>query len=255
MAQTNNWNADVYDQKFNYVSHYGQGIMELLKPQKGERILDLGCGTGDLTSEIARLGADVVGMDASQEMITTALEKYPSISFVVADGETFLTEEKFHAVFSNAALHWMKNAEKVVQSIERALLPKGRFVAEFGGKGNIDAIIQGITNVLQEEYAINVSSRNPWYFPSVGEYSSLLEKYGFEVSYAHLFDRPTKLPDGDEGLFRFLDTFAMNFFPELSQGEKADAYNKIKALVKDQLFKEGVWEADYRRLQIIAIKK
>ncbi|WP_010677277.1 class I SAM-dependent methyltransferase [Bacillus timonensis] len=255
MSSVNVWNPNMYDEKFNFVSNYGKGVIDLLNPRNGERILDWGCGTGDLSYEIAQLGAFVTGMDASSEMITKAREKYPSITFTVGNGETFRTTETYDAVFSNAALHWMKDAVKVVESIQCALHPGGRLVAEFGGKGNIQTVIRGISEVLHEDYGIDVESRNPWYFPSIGEYSTLLEKHGFEVTYANHYNRPTKLPDGDNGLYRFLDTFGDDFFPEFSDEEKVDIYAKIKTKTQSQLFKNGIWEADYRRIQILAIKK
>jgi trans-aconitate methyltransferase len=255
MNLINGWNADLYDEKLNFVSNFGKGIVELLHPQKGERILDLGCGTGDLSYEISKSSARVTGMDSSYEMVTKASEKYPSIPFILDDGETFRTNERYDAVFSNAALHWMKNAGNVVESIEQALHPGGRFVAEFGGKGNVQTVIRGIEEVFNQEYGVNVTNRNPWYFPSIGEYSTLLEQHGFKVSFAHHFDRPTVLPDGENGLYHWLDGFANDFFPEFSKEEKMAIYVKIKDKIQADLFQNGVWKADYKRIRIIAIKK
>ncbi|ONK24281.1 SAM-dependent methyltransferase [Bacillus sp. VT-16-64] len=254
MNASNVWNADLYDDKLHYVSHFGKSIVGLLHPQKEERILDLGCGTGDLSYEISKSGALVTGMDSSDEMIARAREKYPSIPFFMGNGETFRTNEKYDAVFSNAALHWMKNAEKVVESIEQALLPDGRFVAEFGGKGNVQTVIWGITEVLGQEYGVDAAKRNPWYFPSIGEYSALLEQCGLNVTYAHHFLRPTVLPDGEKGLYHWLAGFADDFFPEFSEEEKIVIYGKIKDKIEPYLWKGGVWEADYSRIQISAVK-
>lgn len=254
MSSANVWDPKMYDDRFNFVSNYGKGVVDPLNPQNGERILDWGCGTGDLSYEISHTGAFVTGMDASSEMIKMAREKYSSISFVVGNGETFRTNERYDAVFSNAALHWMKNAENVVVSIQLALRLGGRLVAEFGGKGNIQTIIRGISEVLHQEYGVNVKSRNPWYFPSIGEYSTLLEKNGFEVTYAQHFNRPTKLSDGENGLYRFLDTFGDDFFPEFSDEDKVGIYAKIRKKIQPELFKNGIWEADYRRIRVHAIK-
>ncbi|MBD1381821.1 class I SAM-dependent methyltransferase [Metabacillus arenae] len=254
MGSVNAWNADLYDGKLSFVSHFGKGVVELLQPQRGEKILDLGCGTGDLSYEISKSGAIVTGIDSSDEMIKKACEKYPQIPFIIDDGETFRTNEKYDAVFSNASLHWMKQAEKVIESVKQALYPGGRFVAEFGGKGNVQTVIRGITEVLSQEYGIHATKRNPWYFPSIGEYSTLLEKNGFKVSYAHHFDRPTPLTDGEKGLNHWLDSFADDFFPEFSKEEKMDIYRKIKNKIQPDLYKDGIWEADYKRIQIAAIK-
>ncbi|EKN66153.1 cyclopropane-fatty-acyl-phospholipid synthase [Neobacillus bataviensis LMG 21833] len=255
MSSVNVWNAEMYDNKLGFVANYGKGIVELLQPQKGEKILDFGCGTGDLSYEISKSGALMTGMDSSEAMITKAREKYPQISFIIDNGETLRTNEKYDAVFSNAALHWMKSAEKVVESIEMALREGGRFVAEFGGKGNVQTIIRGITEVLNQDFGINVENRNPWYFPSIGEYSTLLERHGFKVSYAHHFNRPTPLPDGEKGLSHWLNGFADDFFPEFTEKERVVIYEKIKNKVQHDLFKNGIWVADYERIRIVASKK
>ncbi len=255
LSSINDWNADVYDEKLRFVSLYGKGVLELLQPQKGEFILDVGCGTGDLSAEIAKAGATVTGIDASSDMIEKARGKYPNINFKGAQAETYKSDEKFDAVFSNAALHWMKQSEQVVKTIEEALKPNGRFVAEFGGAGNVHKIIYAIQKVLREKHDIeSASDRNPWYFPSIGEYSNLLEKHGFCVTYAYLFDRPTALPDGEKGLTYWLDSFADDFFPEFSPKERKEIYVDISAEIKDALFIDDTWIADYKRLQIIAIK-
>lgn len=255
MSSINVWNADLYDDKLSFVSIFGKGVVELLQPKRGEKILDLGCGTGDLSYEISKSGALVTGSDFSEEMIEKARKKFPQIPFIVEDGETFRTNEKYDAIFSNAALHWMKQAAKVVESVEQALHPGGRFVAEFGGKGNVQTVIRGITEVLSEEYGINAAERNPWYFPSIGEYSAILEQYGFTVSFAHHFDRPTLLSDGEKGLNHWLVSFADGFFPEFSKEEKMVIYGKIKNKIQVDLYKDGLWEADYKRIRIVAIKK
>ena len=116
-------------------------------------------------------------------MIQEALAKYPNLQFKVENGEEFRTEEKFDAVFSNTALHWMKRAANVIESVWMALKPGGRFVAEFGGKGNVELVIKGLENALHA-FGISAAERNPWFYPSVGEYASLLEKQGFRVTYA-----------------------------------------------------------------------
>lgn len=255
MSSINVWDAELYDNKLGFVSDFGRGAVEWLQPQAGESILDLGCGTGDLTYEISKSGARVTGKDYSKEMIEKAQSKYPHIPFQVENGETFRTTEQYDAVFSNAALHWMKQADKVVKSVQLALRPNGRFVAEFGGKGNVQTVVQGITEVLSQEYGLDAAERNPWYFPSIGEYSLLLEEHGFKVSYAYHFDRPTPLADGERGLTHWLDSFADDFFPEFATEEKTVIYEKIKDKIQSDLYKDGVWTADYKRIRIAAVKK
>jgi trans-aconitate methyltransferase len=255
MSSVHNWQPELYDNKLGFVSQFGKGVVELLSPKSGERILDLGCGTGDLSWEISKSGAKVVGMDLSANMIDQAKRKYPGIDFVIGNAEEFTFEETFKAVFSNASLHWMKRADNVIRSVKNVLEKDGRFVVEFGGKGNIEKIVEAISNVLSKDYGIDANDLNPWYFPSIGEYSILLEQQGFRVTYAVHFDRPTKLEDGESGLNVWLAGLAADdFFKGFSETEKRDIFNKVSELAKKDLYKDGVWYADYKRLRIVALK-
>lgn len=249
-----NWDADLYDDKISYVSRLGKEVVKLLDPQPEEKILDLGCGTGDLTDQIAKLGASVTGIDNSTSMIEKAKHKYPGITFLVDNGESFRIPMKFDAVFSNAALHWMKRASDVIESIWIALRPGGRFAAEFGGKGNVQTIIKAVNNVLAGK-GLNVSEINPWYYPSIAEYSSLLEGQGFRVVYAVHFDRMTPLEDGENGLRHWLDMFAGSFFAHLTAAEKSEAYSQVTEKLRPLLYTNGIWTADYKRIRIKAIKE
>jgi len=251
---SNRWKADLYDAKLDFVSQLGKGIVDLLDPQPGETVLDLGCGTGDLAHEMAMRGAKVIGMDLSARMIEAARAKYPGISFLVGDGEQFVLDQPVDAVFSNAALHWMRRPEKVIACVWNALKPGGRFVAEFGGQGNVAAVIGAISRVLERDYGIDASACHPWYFPSIGQYSTLLEKQRFRVTFAAHFDRPTPMKDGENGLRLWLDGFADAFFEGLSPAEREEAIRNIEAEARDELFRDGVWYVDYRRLRVAAVK-
>lgn len=248
------WKPELYDDKMAFVSGYGMEVVNLLQPKEGERIIDLGCGTGDLTYEISRSGAEVTGIDLSEPMIVKARTKYPQLHFEVGDAEQLQVANPVNAVFSNAALHWMKDAAQVVQSVWSVLEPGGRFVAEFGGKGNVEGIVKSITQVLKE-VGINADQLNPWYYPSLGEYAGLLEQQGFRVVYAVHFDRPTKLEGGESGLDHWLNTFADGiFFQGLTDLVKKDLYRRISDVARKQLFVDGLWNADYKRLRIAAFK-
>lgn len=246
------WNAKLYDSKIGYVSRLGKGVVELLNPQKGERIVDLGCGTGDLTHEIARLGASVIGIDQSAAMVMEARQKYKELSFEALDAHEFRLDEQVDAVFSNAALHWMRLPERVIESVRLALRPRGRFVAEFGGNRNVGRIREAITEVLGQ-YGIDAQARDPWYFPSVSEYSSLLERQGFEVRWMELYDRPTELEDGANGLEHWLDAFAGMFFTGFAAEQKQEAYACCRKLLEAELYNGSHWIADYRRLRFAAV--
>lgn len=180
------WNTQTYDTDMAFVSQFGESLIELLRPQPGEQIIDWGCGTGDLAAAIAARGATVTGIDASAEMIQTARDKHPHLSFVLADGQTYVAEQPVDAVFSNAALHWLTDANGAAASIVASLRVGGRFVAEFGGLGNIASIVATLPQAFA---AIGCSHKLhlPWYFPSIGEYATLLEKHGLTVDLALCF--------------------------------------------------------------------
>lgn len=254
MNSTHEWQSDHYDNKLDFVSELGKGVVELLNPKNIEKILDLGCGTGELANLISLSGAAVIGMDLSEQMIQTAKEKYPQMKFFVGDAESFQLSEQVDAVFSNAALHWMNKPNEVVSCVWNALKPGGRFVAEFGGKGNVERVIQATCNVLNRDYGIDASTLNPWYFPSIGQYCTLLEQQGFHVTYAIHFERPTKMKDGDNGLSHWLKGFADHFFIQLTDEEKENAINSISEEARNDLFIDGCWNIDYKRLRIMAIK-
>ena len=246
----NTWNATLYDQKHAFVSEYGKGVLALLEPQAGETILDLGCGTGALAQEIAASGARVVGIDGSSDMIEKARAAYPGIEFLVADAREFSFPYQFDAIFSNATLHWIPEAQRVVERMSAALHPGGRLVAEFGGKGNVERITTALQEAARTIAGVEIDSG--WYFPSIGEYASLLEKHGFEVQSAALFDRPTKLEDGDRGLANWIAMFGGHMVNTLPGDVKQQVIARVEASLRPTLFKDGSWYADYRRLRIVA---
>ncbi len=243
----NQWNVELYEDKHSYVWKYGTDILKILNPQAGESILDLGCGTGQLTATIAATGAKVVGLDAAESAIAQCRQNYPHLKFVVANGADFSLDETFDAVFSNAALHWIHPPAAAARCIDRVLKPGGRFVAEFGGKGNIQQIVTALNRALAEP------DYNPWYFPSIGEYSTLLEQQGFTVSQAQLLARPTKLK-GETGLANWLEMFASDRLQHLSTEAKTAIIEEVEQELRPNLYRNSHWYADYYRLRIVAIK-
>ncbi|MGL5877799.1 MAG: class I SAM-dependent methyltransferase [Xenococcaceae cyanobacterium] len=248
------WNAELYQGKHKFVWQFGEMLLDLLAPKPGEYILDLGCGTGQLTQQIAIAGADVLGIDRSKEMVDRAKSNYPHLKFDVADAKNFQCDCAFDAVFSNATLHWIKPPEAVIDSVYKSLKPGGRFVAEFGGKGNVKAIVQALELSLKELGYANLDNINPWYFPSVGEYTFLLEQFGFEVVYATLFDRPISLEGGEAGLRNWLEMFANGVLSKLSVEQQEEAIATTEKYLKPQLYENSIWKADYRRIRVVAIK-
>lgn len=252
-TQKIHWEASYYDNAMSFVSRFGEDLMEWLNPQEGENIVDFGCGTGDLAAQIATKGAQVLGIDISPEMVGRAREKYPQLSFECSNGMSWRGEQKFDAVFSNAALHWMKDAEAAINNMISCLKPGGRLVAEFGGYRNVETIIEAVKETLCKNDRLDAFVM-PWYFPTVGEYSVLLEKAGMEVRSAMLFDRPTRLEDEESGMKGWLELFGTAMFPLADKEESSLWINEAVERLKPKQYHEGLWTADYRRIRIHAVK-
>ncbi len=247
------WDAELYDNKHEFVSQLATDLVKLLSPKPGERILDLGCGTGHLTYKIAT-STEVLGIDSAVTMIEKARINYPNIQFEVADAAKLEFKAQFDGVFSNAVLHWVKPPEKVITGVWNALKPGGRFVAEFGGKGNINLILTALHNAIKANELSSNENLNTNYFPSIAEYGTLLENQGFKFTFANLFDRLTPLADGEQGIANWLKMFRsklLALYPE-------EVQIKIIAGVEDELrptlYKNSQWFADYRRIRIVAVK-
>ena len=251
---TNRWNAREYDAKHAFVYEKAKGLVDLLAPKSDERILDLGCGTGVLTSEIAATGATAFGIDRSPEMVAQAKSKFPALRFEVVDATKMEFDGEFDAVFSNAVLHWIPEAEQVVRGIARALKPGGRFVAEFGGKGNIQTLVKGFHRAFAGLGMSEPEDVSPWFYPGIAEYAALLEKHGLEVRSASLFERPTVLEDGSKGLENWIRVFRETFVEKMGEEAAAKWIHEVERQCRAELFKDGDWVLDYRRLRITAYK-
>jgi len=283
------WNAQRYIENASFVPKLGMPVLDLLNIQENETILDLGCGDGLLTTEILKKagGVRVLAVDSSPEMVRYARSR--GLLAVECDGEHLEELEqklillvrtevekatdgehqrwikgeiqggfkggfKVDAVFSNAALHWMKKPELVIKGVNRVLKggeAKGRFVAEMGGFGNVAAVRTAIHSVLRQ-HGLDPISRDPWYFPRKEEYEQQLIDGGFQVVFMEIIHRPTELPGSIE---KWLDAFATPFTAAL----EADLVMKLKQQLVEILqpilldFK-GIWIADYVRLRFVAVK-
>jgi trans-aconitate methyltransferase len=241
------WNPTIFEKNAGFVAELGAPLITLLAPQAHEHILDLGCGDGALTAQIMEYGCQVQGIDARAEMVQIAQKR--GISASVKDAHELNYHHQFDAVFSNAVLHSLKHPEKVIDSVWRALKPGGRFVAEFGGTGNIATIVNAIEKALSmRDQAVN----NPWYFPSMEEYRKLLLTRGFQIKHIELFKRPTSLP-GD--MRAWIATFTHPFTANLAPYDKVNFINEVTAMLRPTLCDEhGNWTADYVRLKVYAYK-
>ncbi len=248
-----NWDANLYDSKHSFVSKYGNSLVELLGPKKGDKILDLGCGTGDLTHAIFKNGVEIVGVDKSENMIEQAIRKYPDIPFKVQDATNLDFYNEFDAVFSNATLHWVQPASQALQSIYRSLKKGGRFVAEFGGKGNVQTITNEITYQIEAAGFEFRKAQFPWFYPSIAEYSTLMEAAGFRVTIAQHYDRPTLL-DGENGLKNWINMFGSQLFEGIPEHTKNQIILNVEKNLKEILFSEKNWTADYKRIRVVGVK-
>ncbi len=249
MAQTTSWNPASYAKNARFVSDLGEPLLQLLDPQPGELILDLGCGDGALTEKIAAAGCAVFGVDSSHAQLQAARSR--NLPVAVMDGQQLAIKRRFDAVFTNAALHWMKQPEKVVEGVANALRPGGRFVGEFGGKGNVKTIRQALPRTLRKR-GIDPWSVEPWYYPSPEEYTKLLNRFGFAVEYIELIPRPTLLP-GD--ILGWLEVFAQPFTKSVAESERAQFLGEVRDDLQATLEKsDGTWFADYVRLRFRAVR-
>lgn len=248
-AASQDWNSSRYAHNARFVSDLGQAVFELLNPQPGERILDLGCGDGALTEKLVEGGAQVVGVDGSADMVNASRKR--GLDARVMDAYHLTFQNEFDAVFSNAALHWMKrDPDAIIQGVRRALKPGGRFAAEMGGHGCVAAIVVALCATVERRGIIQPASLIPWYFPTVDEYRSHLERAGFDAEYIALIPRPTPLPTGMRG---WLETFAIPFTNILPESERAVFLDEVTERLRPALCDEqGRWTADYVRLRFLA---
>ncbi len=242
------WDPGRYRRNAGFVAELGQPVVELLNPQSGERVLDLGCGDGTLSVKLREMGVDIVGVDASPDQVDAAREL--GLDARVVNGEALPFESEFDAVFSNASMHWMTDADAVIEGVSRALKPGGRFVSEMGGFGNIRRIREALDTVLSAQ-GIDGKAASPWYFPTVEEQRRRLEKQDFEVREISLFDRPTPLP-GEIG--DWLETFAESYIGDLPRDLRQAVVTEVTQWLQPMLVDEsGVWIADYVRLRFLAV--
>jgi trans-aconitate methyltransferase len=241
----NQWSSESYQQNAAYVPALGAAVLELLAPKPGERILDIGCGDGALTEQIVAAGAATVGVDASPPMIAAARARGLDARLVNAQELRF--DREFDGAFSNAALHWVHDHDALLDGVRRALRPGGRFVAEFGGHGNISAIEVAVRAALERR---NLGSNVRRYYPTDDEYAARLSAHGFDVQQIALIPRPTPLPTGMRG---WLETFERSTLDRLPEGERAGVIDDIERLLRPAVCdSKGRWTAQYVRLRFRA---
>ena len=244
------WDAGGYTSGFSFVYKYGGDVLGLVDAPEGSRVIDLGCGTGVLTDALRGKGYNVTGVDASAEMLAKARANYPGITFIQADATDFRPDVPADVVFSNAVLHWIDREKQpmMMKCVHDALRPGGQFVLEMGGKDCCRAIHDGLAEAFGRygyDYVM------PFFFPSVGEYSALLEGAGFTVRYALYFDRPTELA-GNDGLYDWINMFVNIPFRDVKAEDREKILHETVEGLRGKLFYGGKWHADYTRLRVKA---
>ncbi len=247
MTQT--WDAEAYGQNGAFVHGLAGGVLEWLAAQAGERILDLGCGDGQLTLRIKSAGASVVGLDASPEMAAAARSRGIEVDEGSAESMPFAAQG-FDAVFSNAALHWVRDQDGMIAEVRRVLKPGGRFVAEMGGHGNIAAIRVALMAVMSR-HGFDGREDNVNYYPTQEAYTRRLERHSFKVERMALIPRPTPLAEG--GMSGWIRTFRRGVLDTLPETMRETIVEEAVALLEPVLRDEdGNWSADYVRLRFVA---
>ena len=247
------WDAEKYTADFSFVHQYGNGVAELIDAASGSSVLDLGCGNGALTKALQDKGYRVIGMVASEEFLEVARKNYPAIEFVQGDAANFVLPEPVDVVFSNAVFHWIEKEKQpdMIKCVYNTLKENGQFVFEFGGCNNNQRIHSVLAKVFQE---YGFCYQVPFYFPTIGEYASLLESAGFQVKYAVLFDRLTELK-GENGMEEWINMFVKRPFTVIpSEREKEAIINRTVRELRQDLFINGKWYADYVRLRMKAVR-
>lgn len=245
------WDANLYNNSQNFVAEYGKGLLDFV-PAGTNKILDLGCGTGTLTRQLAERCQDVLGIDASDAMIKAAQKSYPQLKFAVADALELSDAQEWDIIFSNAVFHWIRDHNLLLQKIHRALKPKGKLICEFGAHGNISIIENGFHRALQE---IGVDYRSKFNFPTVEDFEDLLHQNGFVIEQIYDYDRPTPLKDGAQGLHHWAIQFFQRDLGKLSAEQQSNVLERMKHDLKSKLWNGTCWVADYRRLRVIAARQ
>lgn len=244
--------TDDYNNNYSFVPEFGRDLMSILDVPKGSRVLDLGCGNGSLTQALTDVGYEAVGMDVSDDFLKSARARYPHLHFVEGNAVNFETDEPYDAIFSNAMLNWINDEDhpQMLKSVYDALRPGGEFVFECGGFGNNALIHRALSNAFASHH---MKYQVPYYFPTIGNYATMLEKTGFRVIYAALLDRPTPLL-GESGMRDWISMFIIKPFMGVAPDVKEKIINEAVSDLRSVLYSNKMWTADYVRLRMKAIR-
>lgn len=246
------WDANFYKEKHSFSVEYGQALLEYVPENPDLFILDLGCGTGELTKKLSLKSDHVCGIDSSPDMIGKARQSYPELSFEVVDALEWHEEEKWDVVFSNAAIHWIRDHERLLTNIHRGLKEDGLFICECGGAGNIRRIERAFRAAMEKRGRLYASQ---FIFPETEGFRRQLEDRNFHIQYLHSFQRPTPLWEGEKGLRNWVEQFYSQQLASLSREDRNDLLKEMEEELREALWNGSCWVADYQRLRVVARKK
>lgn len=243
------WNTVLYDQKHDFVAEYGKGLLEFVPENQEQSILDLGCGTGTLTVQLKARAGKVIGVDSSHHMVEKAKKQFENMEFLLCDALALPFEEEFDIVFSNAVFHWIKDHDRLLKNIHKALKTKGRLICEFGARGNIVAIEAAFSESCRKCGYVYESK---FHFPATEDFGALLEQNGFAIEQIYDYDRPTVLKDGEQGLTNWMQQFYASELAGMPEDIQKKVLRMAEEAARERLWNGKEWVADYRRLRAIA---
>ncbi|MBQ7197456.1 MAG: class I SAM-dependent methyltransferase [Synergistaceae bacterium] len=246
-----NWEAKEYEDKFSFVHRYGEDVINMIDAPLGSLVIDLGCGNGALTQKISERGYSVIGIDGSSDMLKLARKLHPNLEFREDDARYFKLENKADVIFSNAVFHWIddEDQDKLLKNIRSNLNDKGSLVCEFGGFGCAETVHSSLRLTFNShglEYPFS------FYFPTIGEYAPRIEKAGFILKEAFLFERPTP-QNGENGLKNWIKMFCKRAFTDISENDSEIIINEAVENARYVLFHDETWYVDYVRIRLKAL--
>lgn len=246
----NSWDSNNYTDNFQFVHQYGEELIDFLTVPKGSFVLDLGCGNGALTQKLAEKGYRTLGIDASASMLEKARAMHPALQFSLKDACEFKLEEKADAIFSNAVFHWIDDHDRLAENMAANLKKGGELVFGFGGKGCADTVHHALAAAFQSN---GLNYENHFNFRSIGAFAPILERHGFRVEYAVLFDRPTE-QIGENGLENWINMFVGAAFDGIDSKTRKKIIAQAVEHCRPKLYINGKWYVDYVRIRMKAIK-
>jgi trans-aconitate methyltransferase len=245
------WDVQLYQKNHSFVPEYGKALLAYLPEDGNTAILDLGCGDGVLTSELAKKYRRVVGVDRSEPMISAARARNPGIDFRVMDALDMPFDNEYDVVFSNAVFHWIPDQPRLLAQIYKALKREGFLVCEFGAYGNVGRIMAAVATVLA---SIGSAMSTRFFYPKAEDYAQMLKNEGFAAQVLYEFDRPTPLPGGTDGLHGWMMQFLEADIGRLQASVREAVISQTEEALRGSLWDGQRWTADYRRIRVVATK-